>query len=142
MKEAVDFQKWTIDGFTFRIVTARKIYRSIPEVASIDFNIVSLIRECLNNMSYNSNPLVCWHVRGKLSQYDGITVFEFLFSASFTSFNVCKKGLTFWIKKLTRDAEWSISLLDQANIKKMSWTLYYYSCCYHSDCVCRPWSMD
>lgn len=48
------------------------------EVASIDFNIVSLIRECLNNMSYNFNPLVCWHVRGKLSQYDGITVFEFI----------------------------------------------------------------
>lgn len=53
MKEAVDFQKWTIDGFTFRIVTARRIYRSIPGVASVDFNIVSLIREYLNNMSYN-----------------------------------------------------------------------------------------
>lgn len=50
----------------FNIVIVRRIYRLIFGVVLVDFNIVSLIREYLNNMLYNFNLLVCWYVRGKL----------------------------------------------------------------------------
>lgn len=87
----------------FRIVIVRRIYRLIFGVVLVDFNIVSLIRECLNNMLYNFNLLVCWYVRGKLFWYDGIMVFEFLFLVLFILFNVWKKGLIYWIKKFICD---------------------------------------